>query len=306
MNSLPWFKVYTEARNDAKLRSLSDAEHRVWFHLLCFAAEQEERGTIKDYDEELLALEVCNADVALLGVTLQKLARFRIIEITKGGVTFCAFNRRQQPKPSDSKERVKSRVAKHRAMKRQENVTPVTPSVTPGNAMKRPDREEEREEDISISGKVILNDAVVEGASAPTAAASGWTDTEAQRVARRLAGRLKILNPDIDGMVAVLQQQPHAVPYIEAEAAKCIEWYSAKGRKVTLRLFDNWLGKAKSRQETERLQQQASNGKVDLNGSQQHQPTEQQPVQPNEHDLIHAYHQRQATEAAAARAKMVS
>ena len=51
---MKWFKLHTEARNDAKLRSLSDSEHRMWFNLLCFAAEQEKRGTINDWQDSLL------------------------------------------------------------------------------------------------------------------------------------------------------------------------------------------------------------------------------------------------------------
>jgi len=31
---MKWFKLHTEARNDAKLRSMSDSQHRVWFNLL--------------------------------------------------------------------------------------------------------------------------------------------------------------------------------------------------------------------------------------------------------------------------------
>jgi len=155
-NGMPWLKLYTEARNDAKLRSLTDAEHRVWFQLLCFAGEQEERGTIKGYDEELLAVEVCNADVALLRVTLVTLTKFRIISMDENAITFCAFDRRQGSKPSDSKERVKSRVAKHRAKARQADVTPVTPLVTPRNAVKRLDKEEEEEKDTDIYAPTSL------------------------------------------------------------------------------------------------------------------------------------------------------
>src|SRR5690348_979389 len=124
---LKWYRMYTEARTDAKLRALSDAEHRVWFHLLCFAADQEEgqRGSIIGYDDELLAVEVCNGDAALLRVTLNHLALLRIIaegedlQTGEKSITFCAFKRRQYDKPSDEPERVKSRVAAYRARNKQ-------------------------------------------------------------------------------------------------------------------------------------------------------------------------------------------
>lgn len=74
-NSLPWYRMYSEARTDAKLRALTDAEHRVWFHLLCFAAEQDGdgRGRIIGYDDELLAVELCDDDTALLRQTIERL-----------------------------------------------------------------------------------------------------------------------------------------------------------------------------------------------------------------------------------------
>ena len=39
MSRYPWFRMYSEARVDAKLRSLSADEFRVWFNLLCLASE---------------------------------------------------------------------------------------------------------------------------------------------------------------------------------------------------------------------------------------------------------------------------
>ena len=157
---MPWFKMYTEARTDAKLRTLTDAEHRVWFSLLCFASDQDTRGTISDYDEELLAIEVCNADGALLRVTLEKLTRLRIISMQQNTITFCAFARRQHVKPSDTPERVKSRVAKHRARTNTDDVTPRNTHVTPRNALKRLDIDKEEDKDTEessvVSGKVVV------------------------------------------------------------------------------------------------------------------------------------------------------
>src|SRR5579885_1995288 len=107
--------MYTEARTDAKLQSLSDAEHRIWFQLLTFAADQEQnRGSIIGYDDELLAIEICRGDTALLRTTIERLKKLRILSEGENGITFCSFQTRQYDKPSDAPERVKARVAASR------------------------------------------------------------------------------------------------------------------------------------------------------------------------------------------------
>ena len=90
---------------------MSDSQFRIWFNLLCFAAEQtEERGSIIGYDEELLAVEVANGDVELLNETLDKLERLRIIETKENGdITFISFAKRQYDNPSDRPEKVRKR-----------------------------------------------------------------------------------------------------------------------------------------------------------------------------------------------------
>ena len=120
-----WFKLYTEAKNDAKLRSLTDSQHRVWFNLMCFAAEQEEeRGSVIGYDEDLLSVEVAGGDTDLLKATIDKLQRLRIITIKDDGLTFINFIKRQYDKPSDYPEAVRERVSRHREKKRNADVTP--------------------------------------------------------------------------------------------------------------------------------------------------------------------------------------
>ena len=162
-SNFDWFRVYTEARTDAKLRSLTDAQHRVWFDLLCFAAEQaDERGCIRDYDLDLLAVECAGGDVGRLEDTLARLQKLRIVRIDDTAICFLHFAERQTDKPSDAPERVKERVTAFRERARTvpaavdpdvdgvtssaEGVTPAPPSynvtpmkrdVTPGNAVKR-------------------------------------------------------------------------------------------------------------------------------------------------------------------------
>ena len=201
MSNLPWFKLYTEARTDAKLRTLTDAEHRVWFNLLCFASDQDTRGAISDYDEELLAIEVCNADKALLGVTLEKLTRLRIISVQKNTITFCAFARRQHVKPSDTPERVKSRVAKHRAKSKVEDVTPCNADVTPRNAMKRLDRDKEEEENTDIYAPTPLTVVPRHESEEPEGEPLPRT-----RTASRAASHTK--NPHWDALVEAFGYEP--------------------------------------------------------------------------------------------------
>lgn len=76
---MKWFRLYSEARTDAKLESLPDDMFRVWFKLMCFAGEQPTRGFVEGYDDELLAVEVARGDVELLRATLIELSRLEII-----------------------------------------------------------------------------------------------------------------------------------------------------------------------------------------------------------------------------------
>lgn len=135
-----WFRLYSEARNDAKLRTLTDSEHRVWFNLLCYAAEQKShRGRITDFDIDLLAIEVSGGDTDLLIETLQKLSRLRIIRATQGSeILFLKFESRQYDKPSDTPANVNERVRAYRNRQKEGESEPNTPDqVTPINALRR-------------------------------------------------------------------------------------------------------------------------------------------------------------------------
>jgi hypothetical protein len=140
-----WFKMFTEARNDAKLRSLTDAQHRTWFRLLCYAAEQAERGKVGPTPLPIVALEVADGSASLLEETCNALQALQCVTWSKcdsGAVEieFLSFDKRQGPKPSDDPGRVRDRVARHRANTRpakqlapndRPTLIPVTP---PGNA----------------------------------------------------------------------------------------------------------------------------------------------------------------------------
>jgi len=127
---MKWFRLHTEARTDRKLDTLTDAEFRVWFNLLCLSAEQPERGVIHFQDEEILALEVAKGDVELLRHAMSRLSRLRSVTLGDGCVTFVNFNKRQYDKPSDFPEHTRERQQKSRATKRESGEGGVTPRDT--------------------------------------------------------------------------------------------------------------------------------------------------------------------------------
>lgn len=144
---MKWFRVYSEARTDAKLESLTDAQHRVWFRLMCFAGDQDERGAIIGYDEELLAVEVARGDVDLLRATLERLVKLRIIE-AGDDVRFINWQSRQYDKPSDSPEQTRERKRKSRAPSIEETpVTPMSRDVTPHKQKQIADTDSETDTD---------------------------------------------------------------------------------------------------------------------------------------------------------------
>lgn len=131
MSRLPWIRLYTEARNDRKLRMLTDHEFRVWFDLLLYAAETEPRGVFAI--DDVLAIEVANGDESFLSDSLGKLERLHLIEIEGDLGYFPAFADRQYAaggSPSTSPDAVAERVRRHREKKRR---------VTPCNDKSRED-----------------------------------------------------------------------------------------------------------------------------------------------------------------------
>jgi hypothetical protein len=111
--SVPWIKLWVEARTDKKLDRLTDAQHRVWFNLLLYAAEQDERGTFSD--DGSLALEVAKGRQKALDATIDALRDLHIIvEAGAGRWAFKAFDKRQNRKPSDSTEMARERKRRQR------------------------------------------------------------------------------------------------------------------------------------------------------------------------------------------------
>jgi hypothetical protein len=152
MNRYPWFRMYAEARTDAKLRTLTDAEFRVWFNLLCYASEQDERGTIPPTDPFLLAVEVAGGDEALLEETMTRLVMLRMVDVGDSAdtITFSKFTERQYDKPSDAPDATRERKARQRAKQRESRVTtaesrPLSRDVTPSHAPEKRREEESKE-----------------------------------------------------------------------------------------------------------------------------------------------------------------
>ena len=112
--------MYAEARNDRKLDTLTDAQHRVWFHLLCLASELTPRGTF--VHDESLALEVARGDEDLLAATIAALASRRLsilLDNGDGSFTFMAFEHRNRRKDSDLPEATSERKRKQRERERE-------------------------------------------------------------------------------------------------------------------------------------------------------------------------------------------
>jgi len=116
MKRLPWFRIYTESRNDSKLDALSDREFRIWYKLLCLAAESKTRGVIDYIDPEYVAMEL-RITVDELDTIASRLVRMRLILRSDDQIVFPSFNLRQYDKPSDEPQAVRERVRKSR-MKR--------------------------------------------------------------------------------------------------------------------------------------------------------------------------------------------
>lgn len=128
MNKYPWFRLYTESRNDSKLDALNDREFRIWHKLLCLAAESEERGTVDYIDPEFIAMELrLNADE--LDSAISRMIRLRLVERSESKVIFKSFAARQYDKPSDRPEATKERQRRARQNAR-DGVTPVSRDVT--------------------------------------------------------------------------------------------------------------------------------------------------------------------------------
>jgi hypothetical protein len=84
---MKWSRLYSEARYDAKLRSLTAEQFRVWFNLLCFASDQPTQGVIESMNDRVLAYAVAEGDVALLNQTIAMLVALQCVTSVTHPVT---------------------------------------------------------------------------------------------------------------------------------------------------------------------------------------------------------------------------
>ena len=176
---MKWFRLHSEARNDAKLRTLTPEQKWVWFSLLCYASEQEERGCIHAIDRDLLAVECAEGDTELLNQTIAKLTKLRIVTAEQENVCFVNFMKRQYDKPSDTPERVAGRVSRHRAKGEtaySQSETPADESETPSNADVTPKERAYSETEAENTQKIQ------EQSPKPPAGADQFSDTSAEVV----------------------------------------------------------------------------------------------------------------------------
>lgn len=139
-NPMKWLKLWTEARNDGKLRCLSDYQHRAWFRLLCFAAEQDPPGMVRA-SWKVLAAECADGAVEALKEAVTELDSLQLVSCVTCNenevqITFTSFEKRQSKYPSDDRKRVNERVRKHREERR---LRQPDADVTRCNELKRPE-----------------------------------------------------------------------------------------------------------------------------------------------------------------------
>lgn len=250
-HTMPWFKLWSEARNDPKLRALTDAQFRIWFNLLCFAAEQAERGAIDASDMEYLAVEVADGNTEALEATITRLEKFHIVEWNEDHyLTFCNFKKRQYEKPSDDPERVAERVRQHRERNKNDGNAHVTPSnthVTPGNAMKRTEEEGETDPETDPPGKGNKKQATenTQGIDQPTRVrarieSSSPTSSLAQRV-QDACGLYSVAMVELVEEIA--EDAAAANLDLVKQARRWAEKKAIKHEDLTTASFESWMDK---------------------------------------------------------------
>ena len=74
-----WVEFDPRIRTDRRYESLSPAEHRAWYNLLMFAAEQEEQGVL-EWERNILMAEAGLRDCGDLEKVKDRLSDLKIIQ----------------------------------------------------------------------------------------------------------------------------------------------------------------------------------------------------------------------------------
>jgi hypothetical protein len=222
-----WFKLWHEVRTDAKLRALTGDQHRVWLHLLIFASEQlNNRGAITGFDDELLAVEVADGDVALLTATIERLIKFRILAQEQNGYRFTNFNKRQADnrKPSDQPDETRRRQQESRAKRRDDDgendgentshavsrgVTPLSRGVTPQEGRRK---KEEGEEELEREQEPETPGGGEGGGDPPRARARKATPPAILPTTTATGALSGALSPDVTGLCERIATRTHLPP----------------------------------------------------------------------------------------------
>lgn len=143
-----WFRMYSEVLNDEKVLMLDYEQRWLWVALLALASESSERGVIHYRRISSLAI-LLRVTEESLRTTLDILSDLNMIEHAEQRIGITHWDDRQYDKPSDTPERVTSRVRKHRAAKRNGDGNA---DETPGNAIEERRGETEAETETEPEG----------------------------------------------------------------------------------------------------------------------------------------------------------
>ena len=133
MADVKWIKIYIDMFENKKIKQIEvmpegDTIIVIWYKLLCLAGNINDSGAIYfsediPYDAEMLATEF-RRPVATVKLALTTFLKFKMIELVDGVVLVSNWEEYQQvDELSEIREQTRLRVAKHRALKKLDNVT---------------------------------------------------------------------------------------------------------------------------------------------------------------------------------------
>lgn len=136
-----WFKVYHDMPDDIKLRRFKPSEKWGWVALLCLASKSKDRGIIEAEDDDISEYCEFNSTEDWFHFRNKLISKGMIELLDMGKIQILHWGDRQYKNPSGHPDKVKERVAKHRAAKKAElnpeisndNVTTNNLSVTTSN-----------------------------------------------------------------------------------------------------------------------------------------------------------------------------
>lgn len=262
--TMTWLRLYHDARTDKRLSVLTLAERGVWVNLLCYASEQEERGTFDATDRYMLAIECADGDEEALASCIEKLVRTRhLVECGDGRLAFRTFEARQYDKPSARPERVAERVRALRA--RRSNAR--NAQVTRGNAI-----DTDTDTDSDPSPAIDHPDAAADrarareaGGGGEDASRRGEPDDAAPEVATpampralvaKVAKAARLHSCDLTALADVLGPYHARDPaWLIGQAAAFADWYAdpragdpkRKPKHPTIRHLGSWLAQPVAR-----------------------------------------------------------